>query len=57
MRGRCAAVFGGTGGIGTAVASKFLQNGMKVAVISRNQANVEAVINYLGKKQSSKSKS
>ncbi|XP_023215888.1 carbonyl reductase family member 4-like [Centruroides sculpturatus] len=45
-----AVVFGGTKGIGRAIAEKFLKENFSVVVLSRNNDNVKEAINYLRSK-------
>lgn len=50
---RAACVFGGTRGIGMAVARRFLRAGCPVAVFSRDQNNVEAALEQLSSSEPS----
>ncbi|XP_067144086.1 carbonyl reductase family member 4-like [Centruroides vittatus] len=48
-----AVVFGGTKGIGRAIAKKFLKENFSVVVLSRNNDNVKEALNYLRSKSNS----
>jgi len=48
LKGKRAIIFGGTGGIGLAIAEKFVENGCELVTVGRNRDKLQQIKNQIG---------